>query len=82
MTRRATATFTPSISASATVAARPLRAASQCRSLAIASNAALQHQRPNGSVFSISDAPAALRRPTPQTIPRAWLQRLGHTVEP
>jgi len=82
MTYPRTATLTPSIPASATVAAGPLRADRQDRSLAITSSPAPQHQRPNGAVFSTSNDPVARRRSMPKAVLQTQLRCPGHTVEP
>jgi len=82
MTYPRTATLAPSIPASATVAAGPLRADRQDRSLAITSNPAPQHQRQSGTAFSASDGSVARRRSIPKAVRQARLPCLGHAVEP
>ena len=72
----------PSLSASATVAAGPLHAASQSRSLVIASNPASQLLRPNSAVSNVSERSPTLLSRVRHTNRQTKSQRLGHTVEP
>jgi hypothetical protein len=74
--------LTQSLPASATVAAGPLRAARQSRSLVVASNAPFQLLRPKGAVFSLSDRPPTSLSRARQTNRQTKSPRLGHTVEP
>jgi hypothetical protein len=82
MTQPRIAMFTQFLPASAPVAAGPLRAARQSRSLVVASNAALQLLRPNGAGFSVSDRPPTSLSRAHQTNLQTKSPRLGHTVEP